>query len=170
MLNTAVHITAKLKACKRPGWESIEVRHTGTSGLGLFATAFIPGPHKKNKAIAANNFCDYIGVPVNYMICNNSHYICSIGSLSVNSIHKDSCFGRYANDALVLYKINAKIMLSPIHSAKFVMSPLRDIQPGDEIYVSYGLDFWRNFKTDDPVLQNKIKIYIVRMERAGYAN
>ena len=52
-----------------------------------------------------------------------------------------SCYGRLAQDPIDDNLVNAKILW---RDGKLVLIAMGDIQLGDEIYVEYGLDYWRD--------------------------
>jgi uncharacterized protein len=61
---------------------------------------------------------------------------------------KTMCFAKYANDAdgitKTKFKVNAKISLDEEDNVCVIAN--RNIQIGEEIFCSYGKEYWKNFK------------------------
>ena len=126
------------------------------NGEGLFAT----------KKFRVNQFiCFYDGVRVKtreeMVAMDDSHeYLWSEGDgddfICINAQNPDSGYGRYANDSLTPQHLqavdkvtdNAKIMYNPSldRSKPVILRALREILPGEEIYVAYGGDYWSVYR------------------------
>ena len=65
---------------------------------------------------------------------------------SIDSKSKLSCYGRYCNDPILPTLLNAELRGSDTDGDKDGVighvESTRDIQAGDEIYVSYGIGYW----------------------------
>ena len=61
--------------------------------------------------------------------------------ITVDSLNEDDCYGRYAQDPIDDLLVNAKILW---RKNKMVLVSMGDIQQGDEIFVNYGVDYWRH--------------------------
>lgn len=110
------------------------------AGTGLFA----------KKRIQEGQFiCWYFGVLVDTDMVENGYYDSDYllknpnkPDLIIDAEDPLSCFGRYANDSLHLQKNNCYFeFYRDINSASLVAT--KNIKKGDEIYVSYGINFWR---------------------------
>lgn len=112
------------------------------AGTGLFA----------KKRIKEGQFiCWYFGVLVDKDMVDNGYYDSDYLLKNPNPEKSDliidahdplSCFGRYANDSLHLRKNNSDFeFYTDIYSASLVAT--KNIKKGEEIYVSYGSEFWR---------------------------
>lgn len=60
-------------------------------------------------------------------------------TLYIDAAREDSCFGRFANDPRDDHLVNAKIVLK---GGRLVVIATTDIEPGDEIFVDYGVEYW----------------------------
>jgi SET domain-containing protein len=65
-------------------------------------------------------------------------------STVINGLHHKKTFARYANDAIGLSRIhklrnNAEFVSE---GRKCFLEALRDIKPGEEIFASYGKEYW----------------------------
>ena len=138
-------INTKLISSRRKGYEKVEVRKSlvpRDSGKGLFAKKVI----KERDVI-----CSYEGVEVSERIVNelfrNNDYVASAvrnqttkEMVYIDGIQEDSCYGRFAQDPIDESLVNAKILW---RSNKMVLVATSLIEDGEEIYVDYGLDYWR---------------------------
>ena len=65
---------------------------------------------------------------------------------SIDSKAKLSCYGRYCNDPILPEKLNADLIGTDYDGDKDNVighvEATRDIQPGEEIYVTYGVGYW----------------------------
>ena len=59
----------------------------------------------------------------------------------MDAIGETSCYGRYANDPLEDQLVNAKVVWD---GSKLILVAQWDINPGEEILISYGIDYWRS--------------------------
>jgi exodeoxyribonuclease III len=134
----------KLKADRKFGHVRMVVKESlipGDTGWGLFTEKDIP---------AGMTFCSYEGpiVPEAHLRegYGNKDYVVEAikdhktGELiCMDSPVEASCYGRYAQDPIDEDLVNAKILW---RKGKLVLVATVPIQPGDEIYVHYGLDYW----------------------------
>ena len=110
------------------------------AGKGLFASEKIA----KNQDI-----CQYIGVHVPMYLVDLNYYDSDYLFQSPNETYaidasdQFSCYGRYANDSLSKMKINAKFS-KVLGEDGAVLKSIRDIKKNEEIYVSYGVGYWRD--------------------------
>ena len=139
-------VNTQLEAIRRPGYGTVEVRRSlipGDSGQGLYACKRI----KNGKTI-----CSYEGVEVSEATLSqgygNRDYVASgiKDHRTREMVYVDgeallSCYGRFAQDPIDDNLVNAKILW---RDGKLVLIAMGDIQLGDEIYVEYGLDYWRD--------------------------
>ena len=76
--------------------------------------------------------------------------------ICINAENPDSGYGRYANDSLIPQHLqgidnmadNAKIMYDPSldKSKPVILRALREIEPGEEIMLAYGGDYWAVYR------------------------
>jgi exodeoxyribonuclease III len=114
----------------------------GDTGYGLFA----------QKAInEKDHFCSYEGqeVPIQHLLSgygNKDYVIEAIRNhktqemVCMDSPDASSCYGRYAQDPIDEDLVNAKIVW---RKGRMVLRATTNIEPGDEIYVHYGLRYWK---------------------------
>ncbi len=57
----------------------------------------------------------------------------------VDALAEHTCFGRFANDPVDDSLVNAKIVL---RGKKLYLMATTEIEEGEEIYLSYGMDYW----------------------------
>ena len=57
----------------------------------------------------------------------------------IDALATHSCFGRFANDPVDDSLVNAKIVL---RGKKLYLMATTEIEKGEEIYLSYGIDYW----------------------------
>jgi SET domain-containing protein len=71
---------------------------------------------------------------------------------SIDASDPNSCYGRYINDSLSKKKQNCDFeSYKDIHSAAIVAT--KNIKKGSEIYISYGINFWK-----EPRLYDKLSV------------
>ena len=114
----------------------------GDTGYGLFA----------GKGISkGERFCSYEGqiVPVAHLESGygNKDYVIeaiknhkTMEVVCMDSPDPTSCYGRYAQDPIDEDLVNTKIVW---RKGRMVLEAACDIEPGDEIYVHYGLRYWK---------------------------
>ena len=126
------------------------------TGEGLFATR----KFKLNEFI-----CFYDGVNISEeqlkKMDDNYEYLWSDKDddgffICINAENPDSGYGRYANDSLIPQHLqgidnmadNAKIMYDPSldKSKPVILRALREIEPGEEIMLAYGGDYWAVYR------------------------
>jgi hypothetical protein len=143
---TRTPVNAQLEAIRKKGYGEVEVRESlvpGDSGCGLFAVA----AKKKNDKI-----CTYEGVEVAEDTLRQGYgdrdYVASAirdhktGELVyVDAEAELSCYGRFAQDPIDEHLVNAKILW---REGRLWLVATCEIAPGDEIFVEYGLDYWRD--------------------------
>jgi len=71
----------------------------------------------------------------------------------VDAANIQSCFGRFANDPRDDSQVNAKIIAK---GNRFYLVATTEIAPGDEIYLSYGLEYWMQRLTKLPAALAKV--------------
>jgi exodeoxyribonuclease III len=137
-------INEKLKAKRKHGYGSMVIQESlipGDTGWGLFAD-------KKIKK--GTDFCSYEGevIPVEQlkMGFGSKDYVIqaimnhkTMEVVCIDSPREDDCYGRYAQDPIDEDLVNAKILWK---KGRMVLEATTAIEPGDEIYVHYGLDYW----------------------------
>jgi exodeoxyribonuclease III len=139
-------VNQKLEATRRRGYGRLEVLGSlvaGDSGNGLYATK----PIKANSLI-----CTYEGVEIPLErikegIGDRDYVASAIKNhktqelVYVDADLEDSCYGRFAQDPIDDHLVNAKLLWV---KGKIRLVATCDIDPGDEIYLEYGLAYWRN--------------------------
>lgn len=58
----------------------------------------------------------------------------------IDSWEEGSCYGRFINDPRNDHLVNARIVM---RGDKMVVIALEEIKPGQEIFISYGEDYWK---------------------------
>jgi len=121
-------------------YSDLEVRPSliSNAGLGLFTKVHIP----KHTA-----FCEYTGTELTLrqvMQLRDKTYL--MGGFGINchidANHHPDVKARYINDGIRDDKQNARFVKHKALKKASVVST-RDINPGDEIYASYGELYWR---------------------------
>jgi hypothetical protein len=111
-------------------------------GKGLFAKTFLP----KDSII-----CSYWGKVVKTSVAKsdsyNSDYVLQCSpEWSIDSKNKLSCYGRYCNDPIFPDQVNADLVGEDTDGERTgvigYVQAIKDIQEGEEIYVSYGIGYW----------------------------
>jgi exodeoxyribonuclease III len=139
-------VNAKLVAARKYGHGRLVVKESmipGDTGWGLFAAKAI-----KEKS----DFCSYEGkeVPLEHLLMgygNKDYVIQAIKNhktmefICMDSPEEASCYGRYAQDPIDEDLVNTKILWV---KGRMVLKATRNIAPGEEIYVHYGLDYWKD--------------------------
>jgi exodeoxyribonuclease III len=139
-------VNEKLLAGRKHGHGRMVVMESlipGDTGFGLFA----------GKAIKEGEyFCSYEGpeVPIEHLLSgygNKDYVIEAIKNhktqevVCMDSPDTNSCYGRYAQDPIDEDLVNAKIVW---RKGRMVLRAMCKIVPGDEIYVHYGLRYWKD--------------------------
>ena len=137
--------------------DNVEIKKSKikNSGKGLFAT----------KNFNTGDFiCWYMGVLIEKDFVVNGYYDSDYllanpnSELIIDASDEKSCYGRYINDSLALKKNNCDYdFYSNTTSAGVIAS--KNIKKGDELYISYGMDYWREDRRFN-LLSNKNKNYI----------
>jgi hypothetical protein len=139
-------VNEKLAEAKKKGYSRLVVKESlipGDTGWGLFA----------GKTIREGEvFGSYEGeeVPEEHLVSGygNKDYV--VGAIKnhktgevvyVDSTSEAGCYGRYAQDPINEDLVNAKILWK---RGKMVLVATCPISPGDEIYVHYGIDYWKD--------------------------
>jgi hypothetical protein len=111
--------------------------------------------------------CWYMGYLIeNDMIVNgyyDSDYILKLPDKNLYICAEDvnSCFGRYINDGLSKYNSNCIFeTYTDIYSAG--IKAKKKINKGDELYLTYGTDYWKEKKRYD-ILKIADKLFIDAM-------
>lgn len=106
------------------------------AGLGLFA----------KKQFKVNDYiCSYLGtiIPTDTENDFESDYVLKYdNTYSIDSDDPSSCYARYANDAITSSKINSRFSVRRGVIA-LCLRATKTIKAGDEIFVSYGDDYWK---------------------------
>jgi hypothetical protein len=106
------------------------------TGLGLFA----------KKQFKVNDYiCSYLGniIPTDTENDYESDYVLMYDNThSIDSDDPASCYARYANDAITSSKINSRFSVRRGVIA-LCLRATKTIKAGDEIFVSYGDDYWK---------------------------
>ena len=122
--------------------EDVEIKQSKikNAGKGLFATTNF----EKDEFI-----CWYMGVLVekdfvahgyydsDYLLGNPQH-----SDLIIDADDVNSCYGRYIKDSLALKKNNCEFKFYSNTTSGGVVAS-KNIKKGDELYISYGMEFWR---------------------------
>jgi hypothetical protein len=132
------------KKFPRSGCGRVEVRRSllAGAGWGLFAIKRF----KENDSLATyegNVITDLTSK--DYLSSNRDYVNWAVKNaktkerIYIDAIHESSCFGRYANDPIDDHLVNAKILWN---GKRMILKATMDIDPGDEIYLSYSDDYW----------------------------
>jgi exodeoxyribonuclease III len=154
-------INEELERSRRKGAGVVEVRDSlvmGDSGCGLFAV-------KKIKSGTIFTSYEGVEVPEERLNRDKDYYRDYVASavtnhktkkmIYIDSIRESSCYGRYAQDPIDEQLVNAKILW---RDEKLVLVATTKINPGDEIYLHYGLDYWKGkLSYLDPTLRQRIE-------------
>lgn len=141
-------MTNELMMAKKEGYRGLKILSSTIEGAGwgLFATqkyserdiicsyegAKLPKDFTEDKAVAGR---DYIAM--------GKKPIGKTGrfeTVFIDAWELDSCYGRFINDPIDDHLVNAKII---VKGNKFYVVATEDITPGQEIFISYGKDYWR---------------------------
>lgn len=121
--------------------EVVEIKNSKITdaGKGLFA---------KKKIKKGDFICWYFGVLIEKDFVLNEYYDSDYllsnphNELIIDAADPSSCYGRYINDSLGLKKNNAEfIFYDNTFSAGVIAT--KNIKKGEEIYLSYGMEFWK---------------------------
>ena len=144
---------------RKEGYRQCEVRESllDKAGNGLYA---------KKEIKEGSIICSYEGTEITKDQLDNSHwdrdYVASAfmrpGERELKYIdarREDDCYGRFANDPLHDLIVNAKILW---RENQMVLIAMVDIEPGDEIYISYSKDYWYSrLERLSPSLQARVR-------------
>ena len=127
----------------------VEIKESKISGAGqgLFA---------KKKIKKGDFICWYYGVYVDRASVENGYYESDYlltlrgQDLVIDASDPLSCYGRYINDSLSMKKTNSSFV-SYENTYSAGVKAIKDIKKGDEIYISYGIEFW-----EEPSRKNKL--------------
>ena len=139
-------INEKLVEAKKKGYNRMVVKESlipGDTGWGLFASKNV-----REGGVC----CTYEGniVPVEHLRSgygNKDYVVMAIKNhktmefVCMDSPDEASCYGRFAQDPINEDLVNAKILW---RRGQMVVVATCPISPGDEIYVHYGLDYWKD--------------------------
>ena len=139
-------INEKLVGAKKKGYNRMVVKESlipGDTGWGLFASK-----HVREGEVC----CTYEGVivPVEHLRSGygNKDYVAmaiknhkTMEFICIDGQDETSCYGRFAQDPINEDLVNAKILW---RKGQMVLVATCPISPGDEIYVHYGLDYWKD--------------------------
>ena len=130
--------------------------HILGAGEGLFACKSLPFKEGRCRAEDQAPICSYVGIRLTYaqfqlLPPSACSYLWGPNSkpgcipppdwFCVDARDPNSCYGRYSNDPFDDEKVDAKILrnksTNTIH-----LYPTREILAGEEIYISYGPEYW----------------------------
>ena len=104
------------------------------AGLGLFAP---------KGARVGQQLCTYEGARVTRQelrgVTSDYLWFPDSAETGVDASDPSSCLGRYINDVLDEHSTNCRVVRK---GAGYVVVALRDIEPEEELYMSYGGDYW----------------------------
>ena len=142
----------KLVMNKKCGFKNLKVLKSTIEGAGwgLFSTAVIDkkdiicsyegarfeGDYDESSAGEGK---DYVAMAKMFKVSKDGKITKEI-KVYVDSWEEDSCYGRYVNDPLNDHLVNARIVM---RGDKMVLVALEEIRPGQEIFISYGEDYWK---------------------------
>jgi hypothetical protein len=136
------HIANDLKTRMGPAYtENVTVNNSliRGAGLGLFATA----DFQAGQLIGV-----YAGdiITQDAAALRDSDYMATIPNCEtvVDSRDKYCCFTRYANDCITDHELNADFTVFPEQAGLLWLEANQDIDAGEEIYVSYGDDYFND--------------------------
>jgi hypothetical protein len=112
---------------------NIEIRNSNIreAGLGVFT----------NEAIAANTMIDYYTGEYRSR-CFSRYYFLIREGLGIDALDYPRCYMGMLNDSFgSKYSNNCKFVVDLKRETVSVWS-IKDISPGEELFVSYGEDFW----------------------------
>ncbi len=144
-------ITYKIDA-KEKDYLYVQASQIGGAGSGLYTAV----PIYKNEII-----CIFKGENLSpkeaekrVIAGEDRYFINKIEGGILDSMHT-ACFAKYANDSIgTAFKINSKIALDENDNICIVAT--RAIREQEEIFCSYGKQYWQKFKTD--LLKNNADI------------
>ena len=140
-------VNHQLETIRKTGYGTVEVRKSlipGDSGQGLFV--------RKKGIKEGDILCSYEGVEVTRdqlrLGYGSRDYIASAVKdhakpdelTYIDGESELSCYGRFAQDCIDDLLVNAKILY---RKGKMVLVAMDHLEVGDEIYISYGLDYWK---------------------------
>jgi len=137
-------ISHTLHDTRKFGRGRVDVRKSlipGDTGWGLFAV---------KKMDQGTEICSYEGVEVSQdtlrLGYGNRDYVAAAVKnhktkemIYIDALNEFCCYGRFSQDPIDELLVNAKIMW---RNGRLVLIAMVPIEPGDEIYVSYGRDYW----------------------------
>eukprot|EP00466_Bigelowiella_natans_P011805 jgi/Bigna1/79440/fgenesh1_pg.62_\ len=132
------------------GWSSVDAIATAKEADNLYVKpSQIPnagsGLYAKKNFVEGEVVCEYSGDVYNIFqfMSNDSTYALELSPfVYVDARHHEEVLGRYINDHGDLAKINVVWEKHPWQGKAFVVAS-RDIQSGEELYVSYGSRYWK---------------------------
>jgi len=101
------------------------------AGKGVFTLEFIPN----------NTFIDeYTGIIMNHVFCG-SYFVLIREGLGIDAQTFPRCYMAMINDNIgSLFEHNCKFMIC---DDKVEIWSIKDIYKGDELYISYGNEYWK---------------------------
>lgn len=141
----------------------VEIKNSNipNSGQGLFA----------KKRIKKGDFiCWYFGVLIENSVVENGYYDSDyliknpFTNLIIDAEDPLSCFGRYINDGLGNSQNNSKFDFYEDTTSGVIIST-KNIKKGDEIYISYGMDYWTEPRRYN-MLSQRNKDYLANRDAA----
>ena len=129
-----------MKAARKCGYNRVKVTQSTieAAGQGLFING-------KAAVKGGKIVCSYEGQKLSKeeAEASKSAYIFEFEYLDetyyIDAESTTSCYGRFANDKRDDSKVNAKIL---VRGGKLFVMAMMDIQPGEEVFIDYGVDYW----------------------------
>jgi hypothetical protein len=144
-------IASKLIMKKKLGYKKLKVLKSTIpdAGWGLFASesfenkdlicsyegANLPEDFDESSAGEGR---DYIAMGLSSIVSKGGK-VNRVKRYYVDSWEEDSCYGRFVNDPLNDHLVNARIIMK---GDKMLLMALEPIRPGQEIFISYGKEYW----------------------------
>ncbi len=125
------------------------------AGKGLFTKIFIP----KGTRIIENTGKISTWKEVQHFEGENTYIFYVNRNKVIDSLHDEKALARYANDASGMVKVpgirnNSRYV---IEDERVYIEAAKDIEPGAEIFVSYGKEYWDVLKHNRKVEERNAK-------------
>ena len=141
-------IATQLGLMKKEGYRDVKILESTIpeAGWGLFSTKVFDQHDvicTYEGALLASTFNEDDAVMGRDYIAKGKKPIGKTGKFEmvyIDAWEEDSCFGRFINDPLDDHLVNAKIV---VKGNKFYVVATDKIHPGQEIFISYGENYWR---------------------------
>ncbi|MES2430270.1 MAG: SET domain-containing protein-lysine N-methyltransferase [Bacteroidota bacterium] len=125
-------------------WLFIKRSSLPKAGLGLYTKKFIP----KGAFIAEYKGKIRTWKEVNFLHCDNRYIFYVNRNKVIDALGYKKSFARYTNDAEGLKKIKGITNNADFidDNGRIYIEATKDILPGQEIFVSYGKEYWKTIK------------------------